>query len=505
MEVKDFTPEEREKIMMKYAQLSFANLKKNIIQDLINGRNESIIYRRYTKEKIVQMLDNPQKNEKEIRELSGFIYLVSSHYRRLVDYYSTILLYNYTVVPTKIPLDKPKKNEYKKAFYHVINQCDKYHLRDEATKAIKIAVRDGVYYGLCYESEDSFYIKPFDNRYAKISSIDDGVFRFSIDMAYFSGKEYLLDMYGKEFISAYKAWKGDKEKGTKGDKTKKWYEPENGICLKIDESDPFYSLPLFTGVLLSVLDIEDYKLLQKAKAENDNYKVLSAKMETDDDGVPKMSYDIAVKYYGQMAQNLPEGIGLLLSPFDVQDFSFQSSSAAADRNAVTDAESQFWEAAGVSSLLFGSTKATSSAALILSVKPDEALAFSILQQFERFFNRKIKKMNLDYDFKLIFLQQSIFNTDEFVNRLSKATQYGVSAKMYYASSLGLSPTDVIGMSYLEDEILELATKKWTHPLISSNTQSTLSDEGGRPTNASKGEGLSESGEQTKESDQNANR
>ena len=86
MEVKDFTKEEQEKIMSKYATLAFANLKKNIVQDLINSRNESIIYKRYSKEDIVKMLDNPQKHEKELRELSGFIYLVSSHYRRLVDY-----------------------------------------------------------------------------------------------------------------------------------------------------------------------------------------------------------------------------------------------------------------------------------------------------------------------------------------------------------------------------------------------------------------------------------
>ena len=142
--------------------------------------------------------------------------------------------------------------------------------------------------------------------------------------------------------NAYYLYKGNKEQGTKGDKSKKWYEPENGICLKADESDPIYSLPVFVGVLLSVTDIEDYRMLQKAKAENDNYKVLSAKMETDENGVPKMDFDIAQKYYGQMAQNLPSGIGLLLSPFDVSDFSFQSSTAS-DRNAVTDAESQFWE------------------------------------------------------------------------------------------------------------------------------------------------------------------
>lgn len=489
---------------MKYAQLSFANLKKNIIQDLINSHNESVIYRRYSKEDIAKMLENPQKNEKQLRELSGFIYLVSSHYRRLVDYYSTILLYNYTVIPIKIPIEKIKKTEYKKAYYYVVNECEKYNLAHEATKATKIAVRDGVYYGLCYESKNSFYIKPFDNRYAKISSIEDGVFRFSVDLGYFSGKEYLLEMYGQDFTHAYELYKGNKEKGIKADKTKKWYEPENGICLKVDETDPIYSLPLWTGVLLSVLDIEDYKLLQKAKAENDNYKVLNAKMETDEDGVPKMEYSTAEKYYEQMAANLPPGIGLLLNPFDVTDFSFQSSSAA-DNNAVTEAENQFWEAAGVSSLLFGSTKATSSAALTLSVKPDEALAFSILKQFERFFNMKIKKMNLDYQFKIAFSQQSIFNTNEYTDRLSKAAQYGVPIKLQYASSLGMSPSDIIGMSYIEDEILSLCNKTWNKPLISSNTQSSIDSESGRPTNASRGEGLTESGEQSLEDDVNANR
>lgn len=503
MEVKDFTKEEQEKIMAKYAQLAFANLRKNIIQDLINSRNESIIYNKYSKEDIVKMLENPQKNEVQIRDLSGFIYLVSSHYRRLVDYYSTILLYNYVIVPTKISPKKPNKTKYMECYYHVVNECNKYNFKHEIQKAMKIVVRDGVFYGLCYESEDSFYIKPFPAKYARISSIEDGVFRFSIDLAYFSGKEYLLDMYGSDMKNAYYLYKGNKEQGTKGDKSKKWYEPENGICLKADESDPIYSLPVFVGVLLSVTDIEDYRMLQKAKAENDNYKVLSAKMETDENGVPKMDFDIAQKYYGQMAQNLPSGIGLLLSPFDVNDFSFQSSTAS-DRNAVTDAESQFWESAGVSSLLFGSTKATSSSSLTLSVKPDEALAYSILLQFERFINRKIKKMNLDYNFKVQFSQQSIFNSDEYVNRWSKACQYGVDGKMFYASSLGMSPSDVLGMSYLESN-LGLSIDKWVHPLISSNTQGSLGDEGGRPTNESQGKGLQETGEQTKESDQNANR
>lgn len=504
MEVKDLSKEEQDKIMQQYARLSFANLKKNVIQDLINNRNESIIYKKYTKQRIAEMLESPQRNEKDIRELSNFIYLISSHYRRLVDYYSSVLLYNYMVVPTKIPLKDIKKASYKESFYRVINECEKYNLRHEAMKALKIAVREGVYFGLCYESEDSFYIKQFDSRYAKISSIEDGCFRFSVDMAYFSGKEYLLNMYGKDFSSAYYLYKGEPKKGLKGDKTKKWYEPENGICIKADESDPLYSLPIFTGTLLSVLDIEDYRMLQKVKTENDNYKILSFKLDTNDEGIPLMDYGQASKYFQTAADSLADGVGAILTPFDVKDISFQTSTAS-DRNAVTDAEAQFWETAGVSSLLFGSTKATSSASLTLSVKPDEALAYSLLRQFERFFNMKLKKMDLEYLFKITFLQQSIFNSDEYINRLSKAASLGMPVKLEYAAALGLTLSDTLGLTYLEEEILALSTKRWTKPLVSSNTQSTTGNEGGRPTNSSQGKGLTESGEQTKDGDQNANR
>ena len=72
--------------------------------------------------------------------------------------------------------------------------------------------------------------------------------------------------------------------------------------------------------------------------------------------------------------------------------------------------------------------------------------------------------------------------------------------MYYASSLGMSPSDVLGMSYLENA-LDLATKKWIHPLVSSNTQSSL-EEGGRPKETGT---ISESNEQTRESGANDNR
>lgn len=102
LEFKELTQDEQKELLNQYARMSFSNLKRSILQDLIDNKNESVIYKKYDKERVISILENPQKNEKSIRELSNYLYITSSHYRRLVDYFSSILLYNYTVIPTRV-------------------------------------------------------------------------------------------------------------------------------------------------------------------------------------------------------------------------------------------------------------------------------------------------------------------------------------------------------------------------------------------------------------------
>ena len=484
--------------------MMFASLKRSIINDLLNNKNESVVYSRYNRADVIQWLQAPQRNEDKIRELSNFLYIVSSNYHRLIDYFSEILLYHYNVIPVDREGDIDP-DQFGEDYLTVIRACGKYNLKHEAMKMIKVAIRDGVFFGICYESKDSFFIKHVPTKYAKINSILDGVYTFEFDLNYFTSHKELLVMYGAEFEKAYELYKGNQEKGIIGDKTLRWYEPKNGICVKVDESDPYYSLPLFTGLITSIFDIDDYKMLQKAKAENDNYKALALKVPTDSDGVPLLEYEQNERYWKHVVANVDnEGIGVFMTPFAVSDFSFANTETS-DMNGVVDAENEFWAGAGVSSLIFGSQKATSSAALTLSVKPDEQIAYSLLLQIQRFFNRKIKKMNLKNLFKINFLNSSIFNRDEVSNRLQKAAAYGVPVKMEYLASLGYEPIDTIGMTYLEEQILGLSRDTWTSPLVSSSVQSSVDNEGGRPTNESQGVGLTESGEQTAEDDENASR
>ena len=110
---------------------------------------------------------------------------------------------------------------------------------------------------------------------------------------------------------------------------------------------------------------------------------------------------------------------------------FTSPACVMETDAAVEAEDAFWSGAGTSPLLFGSTKATSSSSLTLSVKPDEQISFAVMNQISRHFNRKVKKMDLPYSFELRFLEQSIFNETAFSDSVFKGGQYGVCLSLIH--------------------------------------------------------------------------
>lgn len=476
--------EEIEKRIGKF-KATFNKYVQNTLADLKNGtKEESVIYHKYPRERVVSLLENPQRNEKPIRNLSNYINLISPNYKRLIEYYSSISLYNYTVVPTNVTLGKNDLEITKKNYYKTIQLCDKYNLKQEAKKCINIAIREGRFCGLCYETKTSFYIKPFNNNYTRITSIEDGCYVFSIDLSYFDGRDYLTERYGNEIKEAYLTYKStNKHKKYRN----RFYEPKNGICIKAD-TDENSSLPLFIGILPSIYDIEEYSIIEKIKSRNNIFKAVIMKMDVDQYGIPKMDDEMSGTYFEQASDNIPENVGIIMSPFETDSISFTDNSST-ERNSITEAENNFWYKTGTSPLVFGSKDAKTEGSLRLSVKPDEEINYSMLQQFERYFNKLLKTKNLQ--FKILFLKQSIFNTDEVANRYQKAASNGVDgSKLLYAASLGMNPSDIVGFSFLENNILEVGEKMFTRPLISSNTLSggkveTNSDEGGRPTNSSK--------------------
>ena len=304
---------------------TFAKLRETIVQDLLNSKYEGYIGRKYTVDKINAMLETPYSatNMQQLRQMSLWLYLVSSHYRRLINYYATLPTFNYIITADQVQtknLIGAKEKKFRQCYIETVNDFERYTLRQTSPVIVALALLQGAYCGLIFEDDRTFFVKPIPINYVRIYSIMDDCYRFAIDLDYFAGKEYLLDAYGDDVKTAYYLYKGNRETGTTGDRTLRWYEPEKQICVKPD-SDPTIILPFFLGVFKEILDIDDYRTLAKAKTEVQNYKALVMKQETDDDGIPKLDFKIAMKYYNQAAANLTDGVGLIISPFSMYSFS----------------------------------------------------------------------------------------------------------------------------------------------------------------------------------------
>ena len=81
----------------KYAQiLDFATLQNILTQNV--GKTQSKTYVQYTKEKLITYIQSPLANLDNIRDVSQYLYRISSNYRTLINYYANMPLYSYNVI-----------------------------------------------------------------------------------------------------------------------------------------------------------------------------------------------------------------------------------------------------------------------------------------------------------------------------------------------------------------------------------------------------------------------
>ena len=71
---------------------------------------------------------------------------------------------------------------------------------------------------------------------------------------------------------------------------------------------------------------------------------------------------------------------------------------------------------------------------------------------------------------------NILIVDDKIEKLLKLAQYGIPVKLELASLVNANPVRERGMSYME-EVLGLTTESWNRPLVSSNVQSGMNENG----------------------------
>ena len=454
----------------------FAILNRLITRDLNNNTNAPT-FSLYTKDNITEYLSNPYTYEKQIRRAVTYIYGASSHFRRLIQYFTGLSDLSYVVSPYRIDPKSANIKSVNRNYRKVLNAMSAMSVRSQFPKILTVCLREDTFYGTMWVTNDNITIQQLPSDYCAISTIEGNVLNVTFDFSYFDARSQYLEYYPAEFQSKYRIYQGNRRQ--------RWQELDSptSFAVKCNNDILDYSLPPFAGILREVYDLEDYKQLKLTKTTLENYAMLVMTLGIDSEGNWQMDLDKAKDFWRNLDSVLPEEIGSVLSPMPINKISFEKSNTG-DTNTISEAEQNLFTAAGVSSLLFNNDKASANA-LLLSVKADQAITFGIVKSIEDVVNRFIQAQSYGKNFKITFLDCSPFNRKEMGDMYLKACQYGLPFISMYAASQGMSQSEVDCMSFLENDVLNL-TERFV-PLQSSSTQSSASvdgegatDDGGAP-------------------------
>ena len=466
-------------------------LLKQVIYNPAGAQRESRQYSVYERESILQWLQSPTSSEKNLRNASIYMYVSSMQYARLLQYYAGLAEWAYVISPFNFEPDKVKPDVFKKQYYKVAHKLELMKISSVMPSIFLIALREGAYYGVWRSSNTCAFLQKINPDYCQITSVSDGAFFYSVDMSQIA--ENKLELYPDEFTTMYHSYKKTGQK---------WQEvPEEiSFCLKGDASITDYSIPTFAAMMPSLYTIGNAEGLQETSDELKNYKMIVGQVEVDDAGAPKMEFSEIKKYQQNIQDNVGDGVGVALSPFELKAFEFGERAGLSEMNTLSKAISNYWSAAGTSGLLHGMPNSTAGVTK-LAIKNDETFVFAFMKQVENVFNRYLKNLPGMVKFKITFLPLTVFNKEEMIKAYKEGVAYGVG-KSQYLATLGIPQHDVEGLAYLESKVLRY--DQALTPLKNSHNAGAEELSGaGRPLEDE--DDLDASGESTRANDTNANR
>lgn len=455
----------------------YSNLVKLITKDVDRtyGRYVCNFVPRYTKEQVIKFLAHPEQYEKELRNAVKYVYNASPHFRRLILYFAGLSDLAYVVSPYRINPRTANERTTGINYRKTLNQLSIMNIKAEYSKVLTICLREDVFYGTMWVSEDSIAIQQLPSDYCTIPSVEGSVCNVAFDFSYFNTRNHLLANYPPEFEAKYN------EYVTNGEKSR-WIELDSpkSFAIKCNADILEYAIPPFASILPEIFDIENYKQIKMDGAALDNYAMLAMYIPYED-GEWKIDYKTARGIWENLDSVLPDQVGSVLTPMHLEKHSFEKTHNT-DEDTVTEAEQSLFTAAGVSSLLFNNAKASANA-LLLSIKADQAITFGIVKSIECVINRYIQSLQFGKYFKVTFLDCSRFNQKELGDAYLKAASYGLPTISMYAASQGLGQAELDSMSFLETKIMKLPDM--LKPLmnsaqVSASDSEAATEDGGAP-------------------------
>lgn len=230
----------------------FAAINRMIIRDLNDKTSGRPIFGRYTKTKIMEFLRDPYTNEKKLRDAVIYLYGVSAHFRRLIQYFVSLNDLTYVVSPFHIDTKTANIQTVQRNFRKVMNLLASMDIKNSLERILTVCLREDVFFGTIREETDSIVIQQLPSDYCAISAIEDNVPNVTFNFSYFDIYPNLLEMYPAEFTSKYRLYTTARMKY-------QWQELDapNSFAIKCNKEILNYAMPPFAGILREIYDLED--------------------------------------------------------------------------------------------------------------------------------------------------------------------------------------------------------------------------------------------------------
>lgn len=429
----------------------------------------------FNKDSLRNYFQNIGSNEKNLRNLSRYLYYRCQAYYRLVMYNATMFDLNARqVIPDYDITKKSNQSKILKSMYQTSKMVDELNLQYEFAKLLVRAFREDVSFGCTYYTEgEGMFILPLDPDYCRISGATGyGNFTFHMDMSYFRNRAYELEAWGEPFTSMYRAFDNG------GDK----YQPmpiEYGVCLKARPEDWDLCVPVFSGLLSGIINLIDLDDITAIENEQDIYKMIWLELETiansDEIDDWKVNPEIVVEYFNRMINEaMPDYITAAMVPGKLNEISFPDNRATDTTKIAKTTETLFNSSGGAQVL--NSATISGTTAFTAAIQADTEIAISmLLPQISAWVNMFVHTKLGNNAARVKFFEVSVYTKDILRKQLLDSADRGLPVRLTLNTFNQFSEADTLALQYLEVDCLGL--DEVLIPVHTAHTQSGKTDAG----------------------------
>ena len=458
-------------------------LKELILQDVTRGRTQTVM--QYTKSLVSTYLQNPFSYRSQIIGVSRFLWRTSAIYRKIILYYATMPKYNYCIVEAPEFTKEPNVQKLLKDYETVLLAAHRTNFKEEFATAIALAIRDGVYCGYAYASDEGTFFHMLPVEYFKVRGKNQaGQWVVFFDATYFAVGQNRIFVEGidgdttgcwaDDFVNGWKEYQSNRDA--------RWFmlDPSKTLVLLGGLQDEFDNpLPFFTGLFPSILNMLAAEELVADRTELDNFYLLLLKIDTFDENTVddfEVSLELANAYKEALEGIMPKlsGVGLIpgLSP---ELITFSKANSNNDESLIQENINNIFAQSGASQTIVSSGDGQSALSIKYSLINDFSYVALLLSRLEKNYQYYLDK-NIAEGTIFTIHHQTHYNEDEYLEKLKTSGTLGGSA-MQYLTAMNMTPYQAYSTILFEKAI---GLKSMMEPLESSYQKSANDNDAGRP-------------------------